>query len=168
MLGLYENFPANLHYAEKFTSSAAKKRLQEVLIRAFQKINSETLSFEQVGVPTIPDCTIIFEFGIADANGFTFFSAEEAGKLQKAVEEKSLDVIDWFCGIRYYRNTFPKRTPLKFDYYMTRIWFGEKGAVEILLFHERGPRYISPKDFTTFIIRRLNEQAKGKILKSTQ
>ncbi len=168
MIGFYENFPPNIHHAEKFSSSATKKRLQEILIGAFQRINSEKLSFEQVGVPAIPDCTVIFEFGIADAKSFTFFGPEEVGKLQEAVEEKSLETIDWFCGILYYRNTLPKRTPLKFDYYMTRIWFGEKGAVEILLFHERGPRYISPKDLAAFIIRRLNEQAKGKILRPVQ
>jgi hypothetical protein len=165
MLGLYENFPPNIHYAEKFTSSMGKKKLQEALVRTFQKINTEKLSFEQVGVPTIPDCSVIFEFGIADTNGFNFLGQEEAERLQKAVEEQSLDTMDWFCGIRYYRNTLPKRTPLKFDYYIARVGFGEKGAVEILFFHERGPRYISPQDLAMFIKRRLNEQARGKSLK---
>jgi hypothetical protein len=165
MLGFYENFPQTIHRTEAFTSRLSKKKLQQKIARVFQKINSETFTFEEVGIPTVPNCTIIFEFGIADTGDFCYLNEEEAGKLQEAVGAEPLKVMDWFCGIRYYKNAAGKRTPLKFDYYMLRIGFGEKGTVEFLVFHERGPQYISPQDFADFITRRVNEGANKKTLK---
>ncbi len=165
MLGLYENFPQNIHFVEKFGSSLAKKKNQEKLIEVLQKINTERLSFEQVGVPTLSDCTVIFEFGIAGENGFTFLGDEEAKNIQHSVEGTNLSVLDWFCGVRYYKNVKPKKTPLKFDYYMLRVGFDEKGTVEFLVYHERGPRYVLPQDLVAFIARRMNEASKKKNLK---
>lgn len=168
MLGHYENFPLNIHHVETYTSSLAKRKLQERLIQTLQKINKEQLSFEQIGVPTIPDCTVIFEFGIADEGNFVFLGDETAQELQKAVTEETLQVMDWFCGIRYYRQAHPRKKPLKFDYYLLRVGFAEKCAVEFLVYHERGPRYISPQDLMAFIKQQVNEAAKRKILKQTR
>ena len=168
MLGLYDNFPQTSHLAETFTSSLANKKLQERLIQVLQKINSEKLSFEQVCVPTVPNGSVIFEFGIADTGGFNFLNDEEAKNLQEAVANQSVQVMDWFCGIRYYKETKLKKIPLKFDYYMIRVGFGESEVVEFLVHHERGPRYISPQDLIAFITRRVNEANRKKILRWTR
>jgi hypothetical protein len=55
---------------------------------------------------------------------------------------------------------------LKFDYYLLRTLYS-KGGFEIQVFHERGPRYISPEDLTLFIFNKANEGADRKILKKT-
>jgi len=165
MLGFYENFPQTIHRTETFTSVLSKRKLQQKITQVFQKINSETFSFEEVGNPTVPDCTVILEFGIADTGGFCYLNEEEAKKLQNAIGTESLKVMDWFCGIRYYKNFKEKKSPLKFDYQMLRMGFGEKGTVEFLVFHERGPQYVSPEDLVDFISRQVNEGSKRKILK---
>jgi hypothetical protein len=168
MLGFYENFPQNIHRTEAFNSPLSKRKLQQKIAQVFQEVNCENFSFEEVANPTVPNCNVIFEFGIADAEEFNFLNEEEARKLQGALEVEALHVMDWFCSIRYYKNGKVKRAPLKFDYYMLRMSFGEKGTVEISVFHEKGPRYISPEDLVAFIDRQVNQAAPRKILKRTE
>jgi hypothetical protein len=166
MHGFYENFPNGVHHAETFTSPLSKRKLQKRIIQVLQDVNHKTFSFEEVGNPTLPNCSVIFEFGIADGENFRYLDEVEARKLQEALShEEPLQVMDWFCSIRYYKNATAKQTPLRFDYYMLRINFGEKGAAEFLVFHERGPRYISPEELVTFIGRETNQTPRKKILK---
>lgn len=165
MLGLYENFPQNIHRTETFTSPLSRRKLQQKITQVFQEVNRKNLSFEEVGNPTIPNGTVIFEFGIADAEDFCYLNQEEAQRLQTALDVAPLQVMDWFCAIRYYKNTQEKKAPLKFDYYMLRMGFGEKGVMEVLVFHEKGPRYISPEDLVAFMERKVNQGASRKLLK---
>jgi hypothetical protein len=74
--------------------------------------------------------------------------------------------MDFFCAVRYYKCSAEKKTPLKFDYYMIRVIFGD--SVEIRVFHERGPRYISPEDIVTFLVNMTNEATARKILKKIE
>lgn len=166
MLGLYENFPQNIHRTETFTYPLSKRKLQQKIAQVFQEVNRKNFSFEEVGNPTVPNATVIFEFGIADAEDFCYLNAEEAQKLQAALAVEPLHVMDWFCAIRYYKNTkTQKMSPLKFDYYMLRMGFGEKGTMEVLVFHEKGPRYISPEDIIAFMERKVNQGESRKLLK---
>jgi hypothetical protein len=169
MLGFYQNFPINIHLTETFTSTLSRRKLEQIIAQVFQEINSQTFSFEEIGNPTVPDCTVIFEFGIADADGFSFLNEEEAKKLQSVLASESMQVMDWFCGVRYYKNVKGKKSPLRFDYYMIRMNFGEKKEpLEILVFHERGPRYISPDDIVAFIENKINQTSTRKILKRAE
>jgi hypothetical protein len=81
-----------------------------------------------------------------------------------ALRQEPFGVMDFFCAIRYYKNYASSKKPLKFDYYITRFIFDE-GLVELQVFHERGPRYFSPKDVLTFLTERINETSARKILK---
>jgi len=165
MLGLYENFPQGIHRVEVFSSSLSKKRLQQQFIQFFRDINRKNLSFEDVGNPAVPGGTVIFDVGLADAQAFSFIGKDEAQKILSAIEQEALPVLDLLCVIRYYKNVKPKKTPLKFDYYLTRIAFGKDKTVELQLFHERGPRYVGPDDLIAFIVRKVNAAAPRKILK---
>jgi hypothetical protein len=71
--------------------------------------------------------------------------------------------MDFFCAIRYYKSKAEKRTPLRFDYYMVRMVFA-KDEVAIQVFHERGPRYISPDDIVAFVVKAINKTSNKKIL----
>jgi hypothetical protein len=165
MLGFYENFPQTIHQTETFASLLSRRKLQKKIAQVFQEVNCGTFSFEEVGNPTVPGGIVIFEFGIADEAGFVFLNQEENQKLQTALDAETLQVMDWFCAIRYYKNANGKRTPLKFDYYMLRMGFAEKDAVDVSVFHERGPRYVAPEDLVEFIGNQLNRATKRKILK---
>jgi hypothetical protein len=166
MLGFYENFPQTIHRTETFASLLTKRRLQQELTKTIQRINRKTLHFEEVGNPTVPKCDVIFEFGIADAAGFTYIDEEEARKMLNVIANEPFNTMDFFCAIRYYRNAAGKKIPLKFDYYLMRIGFGAGNTVEFQVFHERGPRYILPEDLFAFLVRKVNETSAKRILKT--
>jgi hypothetical protein len=163
MLGFYDNFPTNIHRTEKFTSHISNRALQQKLIQVFREINSKTFSFDEIVHPTLPDSTIIFEMGLAEGNSFNYIDRKETKKVCSALRKDALRMIDLFCAIRYYKGTVEKKTPLRFDYYMIRMAFNGN-TVEIQVFHERGPRYISPEDITSFLVKETNKNAERKTL----
>jgi hypothetical protein len=167
MLGRYENFPEGIHRIEHFTSALPNKKLQQRLIHALSETNRKTFSFEEIANPTVPECTIIFEIGIADAESFNYIDEEETKKTLNALKKEPFRVLDFFCAVRYYKGKTEKKTPLKFDYYMIRFAFS-KDTMEIRVFHERGPRYISPEDIVAFLVNKVNEASGRKILKKIE
>jgi len=167
MLGFYENFPVNIHVIESFSATLSNKKLQQRLIQVLREVNRRTFSFEEVACPTVPECTIIFEVGLADAKNFNYIDEEEAKKALRSVRKGSFRTMDFFCAVRYYKGSGEEKTPLKFDYYMLRTVFG-KNTVEIRVFHERGPRYISPEDMVTFLVNMINGTSRRAILKKLE
>ena len=167
MIGFYENFPVNIHRIENFTTPLSSKKLQQRLIQVLHDINRRTFSFEEIAYPTVPECTIIFEAGLAEAKNFNYIDEEETRKVLSALRKATFQTMDFFCAVRYYKGTAEKKTPLKFDYYLMRVVFG-KNSVEIQVFHERGPRYISPEDITTFLVNEVNKTSSRKTLKSVE
>ena len=165
-LGFYENFPSNIHMVESFNSTLSSKQLQQKLIQVFYDVNRKEFSFEEVANPTIPECKVIFDFGLADAESFNYMDEEEVKKALNLLAKEHLHTMDFFCAIRYYKGNAEKKTALKFDYYLLRTIFS-KDAFEIQVFHERGPRYISPEDLALFIFNKTNEAAKRKVLKKS-
>lgn len=165
-LGFYENFPANIHRIDRFNSTLSSKQLQQKLIQVFYEVNRKEFSFEEVTNPTVPEGKVIFEFGLAESDGFNYIDEEELKKTMDLLAKERLAAMDFFCSIRYYRCIGEKKAPLKFDYYMLRTVFS-KDTFEVQVFHERGPRYISPEELTTFIFTKVNEASSGnkKILK---
>ena len=111
---------------------------------------------------------MIFEFGLAESESFNYIDEEELKKTLKLLAKERLQSMDFFCSIRYYKDIGEKKTPLKFDYYMLRTIFS-RDNFEIQVFHERGPRYISPEEVTEFVFNKINESSSKhkKILKKT-
>ena len=161
-LGFYEKFPLNIHSVENFNSTLSSKQLQQRLIRVLYEINRKEFSFEEVANPTIPECKLIFEFGLADAEGFNYIDEEEIKKVRNLLGKENLPTIDFFCAIRYYKGE--KKKALKFDYYFLRTAYG-RDILEIQVSHKKGPRYMSPEDLTLFILNKTNETSNRKILK---
>ncbi len=166
VLGFYENFPSSIHLLDTFSSVLSNKLLQQKLIHVFFEANRNEFSFEEVANPTVPDAKVIFEFGLADGVGFNYIDEEETKKAVNLLAKEKLHTIDFFCSIRYYKYKAEKKTPLKFDYYLFRTVYG-KDKFEIQVHHERGPRYISPKDLVAFIFNKINEDSNRKILKKS-
>jgi len=164
MLGFYENFPVNLHRIEAFTISMSIKSFQRRLIQVLCDVNIRKFSFEEVACPTVPECTIIFEVGFADAGNFNYIDEEETLKVLTALRKAAFQTMDFFCAVRYYKGTTENKAPLKFDYYMLRVVFG-RSSLEIQVFHERGPRYVSPEDIVTFLVNEVNKTSSRRILK---
>lgn len=165
MLGLYENFPEGIHKKALFATSLSNKRLQQTLTQILHKSNGESFSLEEVSDSSIPHCTTIFEFGIAEDLIFNYLDREEEKRVLKVIRKKPLSVMDLFCAIRYYKMRNNGKRPLKFDYYMLRLLFSNKNSMEIRVFHERGPRHVSPQDLVRFVVSKLNETFPRKRLK---
>lgn len=165
MLGLYENFPEGIHKKALFATSLSNKRLQQTLTQILHKSNGESFSLEEVSDSSIPHCTTIFEFGIAEDLIFNYLDREEKERVLKVIRKKPLSVMDLFCAIRYYKMRNNEKNPLKFDYYMLRLLFSSKHSIEIRVFHERGPRHVSPGDLVRFVVSKLNETFPRKRLK---
>jgi hypothetical protein len=165
MLGYYENFPENIHKIARFATSASNKKLQQTIIKILHKLNNENFNLEDIAKPSILQCNTIFEFGIAETNNFNYLDAEETSKVLKIVYKKPFQIMDFFCAIRYYKTRNEEKTPLKFDYYMLRFLF-DKNFVEVQIFHERGPRHMSPEDITILIANKINETFSKRILKA--
>lgn len=167
MFGFYKNFPENIHKRVRFTVSSSNKRLQQTLIQIFRAINCKTFNLEDITLPSIPQCKVIFEFGIAETTTFNYIDMEEADRILKIIGKKPLQIMDLFCAIRYYKIRNEQKIPLKFDYYMIRFIFN-KNLMEIQVFHERGPRYISPEDIINCIMDEIKKNFSKRILKSLE
>jgi hypothetical protein len=163
-LGVYATFPENIHHLAHYQSFASIKQVQRSILQFLGDINRKELAFEQISIPTIPDGIVIFEFGLAEEAGFNYLSGEEVNRALEFLDQKDVDTLDFFCSIRYYRDTGAKRVALKFDYYMIRGVFA-RGSLELKVFHERGPRYLSPEDIASFIIKGANSVANKKIIR---
>lgn len=165
MLGIYENFPANVHMVAQLTTSVSAKKLQQAIIQTLHRLNSENLNIDTVVNPSISDCTVIFEFGIAESKTFNYLDQEEMQRALEKIGKTPLEIMDFFCAIRYYRQREGKSKPLKFDYYMIRLVFSANtNTVGVYVFHERGPRHISPEDVVALIVSRVNALFQRKIL----
>jgi hypothetical protein len=165
MLGFYENFPATVQKIMRFATATSSKTVQKAIVQCLQRLNGEKLSLEEVAKFSKPQCTVIFEFGIADGDAFNYLDLEEAQKVLESIHKAPLQVMDFFCAIRYYREHCGKWSPLKFDYYMLRLAFNN-GLVEAFIFHERGPRHLLPEDIINFIVERVNGSLSRKMLKA--
>ena len=166
-MGYYENFPKNIHTYETFSTTISSKKLQQNLIQLLHDINRKELSFEEIANPTIPKATVIFEFGLAEDGNFNFIDDKELEKALMYLAKERLGIMDFFCAIRYYRENGEKKTALKFDYYLLRTVFG-KNILEIQVFHERGPRYISPQDLVDFLQSKINWDRSKRLLKKIE
>ncbi|MBX5328054.1 MAG: hypothetical protein QHH18_01140 [Candidatus Bathyarchaeota archaeon] len=164
MLGLYENFPKNIHKKAHFTVLVSNKRFQQTLIRTLYEINGKTFNLEEIAYPSVPQCKVVFEWGIADTSDFNYLDEEETSKVLKTVWKKPCRIMDFFCAIRYYKTQNEKEIPLKFDYYMLRFT-PNKNLLEIQVFHERGLRYTTPEDIINLIINKINQGSTRKMLK---
>jgi hypothetical protein len=161
-LGLYENFPPNIHHVDRFNYTLSNRQLQSKLVATLRQVNSREYSFEEVTNPTVPNGRLIFEFGLAESGDFNYIDDDEVKKTQSVLSKERLRSMDFFCSIRYYKESGEKRSALKFDYYMLRALFS-KDVLEVQVFHERGPRYISPQELVDFLFMRLNaDVAKNK------
>lgn len=164
-LGLHENFPINVHLVEGFRTTVSAKRLQEKILRTLYELNLGEFTFEEVANPTVPHGTVIFEFGLAKDGGFSYLNEEELKVSLAFLNRERFEVLDFFCSIRYYKNSRDKKIPLKFDYFFFRTVF-PKELLEVHVYHERGPRYVSPADLVGFIVNNLNRMQSKKILKA--
>jgi hypothetical protein len=164
MLGFYENFPQNIHKTARFTTAISNKRLQKTIIQVFYEVNGKAFKMEEIAAPSIPNCTVIFEFGIAEAEAFDYLDGEETDKVLRAINKKPFQTMDFFCAIRYYKEQNGKKNPLRFDYYIIRFIFNKK-IMETQIFHERGPRHITPEDIANLIVNKVNGSSSRKILK---
>jgi len=167
MLGFYENFPQTIHKTAVFSFSLSIRKLQQIIAQTFHMLNQSFFELDNITFPSILKCKVAFEFGIAETEKFKYLDDEELSEITSFLRSNSFQIIDAFCAIRYYKVNNEKKTPLKFDYYLIRLLFNKK-IMEMQIFHERGPRYMTPEDIVDFLGRKVNENNAKKILKQLE
>jgi len=165
MLGRYDNFPENIHRIDTFTSSLPVRKTQDRIIQTLYGMNKKAIVSDEVDLQALRDCTVVFEAGVAEARSFNYLDETEMSKLQRAIKKEPLPIIDIFLAACYYKTRGEKKSPLKFDYFFVRTVFQEK-FLEVRIFHERGPRYISPEDVAKILVETVNKSASRRILKN--
>lgn len=163
MLAHYNNFPKNVHETEHFATSPSTGRLQQTFTEAFYKLNNETLNTEKASIPSVSNYIVTLEFGVANGDDFNYIDREEKTRIIEAVKTKPLQTMDFLCAIKYYKIEGDKKTPLKFDYLMLRLIFDKN--LEVQIFHERGPRRITPEEIISLIVDKINTDTAKRILK---
>ena len=161
--GFYRHFPEISHKLVSFVASASDKKVQEALVNTLKKTNAKTFSLDALTDPSVENCSVTFEFGIAEDNDFSFLNEEESERARRIIRTEPLQILDVVCAIRYHRCVEGKKVPLKFDYYMVRFRFDEYRVIQV--FHERGPGYLSPKDVINFLLTELNSSSQKKLLR---
>jgi len=164
MLGQFKSFPDNPQRIAYYISTLSPKKLQHALAQTCQKLNTETLTPEQLDTPAIHQCTVNFEFGIAETNNFNYLDQKETNRLLQAINKQPFQTMDLLCITRYYKNDSKKPKPLKFDYQMLRFTF-DKDLVEIQAYHEKGPMHIATDEIINLLITRINDVFPRKALK---
>ncbi len=122
------------------------------------ELNNQTFEMKGITEASPPNCNATFEFGVADGDTFNFFDAQELKRIQKALGESGLEIIDFYCAIRYYiRQPSGKRRPLKFDYKILRFAFKDK-EMKLVTYHERGNQHIPVEDLVEFFQKQINKK----------
>jgi hypothetical protein len=157
LLGYYENFPevAYVHGIAEFSHSLSGSVLQQTILQTFHQLNYKPHKIGEVTPLAPSESGASFEFGLAEGLAFNYLDRDEVDRALKTVNKKALDRLDFFCAIRYYTTNKGKNSRLKFDYYLLRFTF-ERGNADMRVFHERGPRRVSPKELLTFLIKEIN------------
>jgi hypothetical protein len=164
MLGFYANFPRNIHRAETFSALSSYKKLQQALVETLYGLNSENLDLEEVTTPSVPNCKIVVEIGVAEDNGFNYLDTEEKERMLSALKKRPFQVMDFLCVFRYHRMQLERKTRMRFDYYMLRFVFGAN-HMEIRVFHERGLMYTSPDDIARLVVNKINAAFSKRVLR---
>lgn len=163
MLGLYENFPRVVHYAARFACGSSLKRVQRAIIDALHGLNQESYPLNSVSPSNPSDCTVSFEFGVAEGFTFNYLDREERKRLRGVIGKNPVPVLDFLCVIRYHVLKGGRTVPLRFDYQLLRFAFTEGGFV-LQLFHERGTRRVPLEELASFIVERISKVAtRGKL-----
>lgn len=165
MLGVYDNFPENIHRTASFTSSTSPKMLQDGLVQALYDMNKTPAGSEEIDQHALRQCAVVFETGVAESGSFNYVDEAEVRRLQDSLKKEPFRIIDFFLAARYHKAREGGRSPLRFDYFLVRVVFSGN-SLEMRVFHERGPRYISPEDVNNLVVGRINRQAARRILKS--
>lgn len=158
MIGRYDHFPINIQGVAEFAYQTPTTTLQQTITQLLQTLNNKTIEMKTITQPSPLNCSVNFEFGLADGDTFNFLDAQELRKLAKTLEESTLETLDFYCAIRYH-TTEPtgKRKPMKFDYKMLRFKFKDKN-MQLAAYHERGNQNIPIDDLFTFLQKQINRK----------
>ena len=167
MLGRFEHFPATIHGSRIFITTMTAKRMQETVLRTLLIVNSATFKLEEITHPTIPQVTVVFEFGIADRDCFNYLNQQNVNEALRTIRKTALSTLDFLCDIRYYREDGEKKKALRFDYYMLRFVFEDK-RVAAQISHEKGPRHLAPEDVIQFVALKINENVSKRALREAE
>jgi len=158
MLGRYDNFPTQIHGIARFIYPSSIQTLQQTMVQVFHELNKQTVDMKTFTEASPANCTVNFEFGVADADTFSFLDEDELKKLRKALKRQHFQVFDFYCATRYHiTDASGKPKSLKFDYNMLRFAFYKK-QIQLFVCHERGINRVPLEDLVLFLKNQINKR----------
>lgn len=158
MLGRYENFPEIRHGIVYFVHQLPTIELQQIMIKALYRLSRRQRGHKFSSVKSVLNCSVRFEFGIADGLTFNYIDEEVLKLSLDFVSRGVCSTLDFICIVRYYKKIGRRKyRPLRFDYYIIRFLFYERGG-NIEVYHEKGTRRFPIDDLVALIIRRVNRE----------
>ncbi len=160
MIGIYDNFPDVHHGAVIFSCKIQTQELQKTLLVFLQELNEQIKPLE---IPEIikQNIHVKMDVGIADGLTFNYFDLKCLKHCLREISNNVLPTLDLFFVVRYYIISGVNRRPLKFDYYILRFLFKEN-AVELLVYHDKGPRHLAVEELVKFLFNSINHELRSK------
>ncbi len=126
------------------------------------RLSKQTIEMKTLTRASPANCTVSFEFGVADADTFNFLDEEELKRIENTLKQQALPIFDVFCAARYQiPQADGKRKSLKFDYNMIRFSFYRR-SMELFVYHERGIQRIPLEDLVLFLKNQINTELADK------
>ena len=158
MLGIYEDFPEPVHGIAHFDYYDPVKRVQQAILYSLHNLNHQIYDLGAVSQYLKQKCEVSFEFGVAEGVAFNFLDKKELDQCLRAIDEKELELLDFFSVVRYHLiREEKKRVPLKFDYHVIRFTF-QQNELRLQIRHERGTQRIPLDDLVDFLARQINSE----------
>ncbi|MFA5364673.1 MAG: hypothetical protein WC325_05770 [Candidatus Bathyarchaeia archaeon] len=154
MLGRYENFPEYVHNVASFNYQESTKDVQHAVLAALHQMNNKNYDITELNPYVKQDCTVGFEFGVADGFDFCFIDQNTLENCLRTVNEKDQKNLDFFFVVRYHNQ---KGVPLRFDYHVLRFVF-KRTSLETRIRHEKGTQRVPLEELTDFIIKQINSE----------
>jgi len=158
LLGRYDNFPVNIHGVARFSCPSSTPTLQSAIVQVLHTLNKQTIDMKTLTNASPANCVVNLEFGVAEADTFNFLDEEELKKIESALRQQALPVLDVYCVARYHvAEADGKRKSLKFDYSMLRFAFYRKD-IELFVYHERGIQRLPLEDLVLFLKNKIDQE----------
>jgi hypothetical protein len=158
LLGLFENFPKQVHALASFEHQETVKDVQKAVLCTFHRLNNEVFDLGVITPFLTQQCKVGFEFGVAEGFDFSFLDQNELDHCLKFVDGNEMQTLDFFFVVRYHiSGEDGKWIPLRFDYHVLRFVFHEN-KLEMRIRHERGSQRVTPDDLTDYITKKINSE----------
>jgi hypothetical protein len=155
-LGVSIAFPFRGHYEVGYQYSAKRREMTSCIIHTLREcsVRNERATLSIAGIPGEVQGNRTVVVRVADGDQFIPYRPQALAQLQKIVEDKEPETLDFEMFFRYSHLKEKKRLFLYSDLYRTRFLI-IPGKFQLQIFHVKGIGRTSPNEVAALIERHL-------------